>query len=238
MNIDIHAAGTWTKMIRYASPCCASVGATTRPSHSPTIASNAAAAPNQRASRCATGKKDTGEAYLNQLIEVKCMSIQRNTNGGRARYRSADRGSEQGGAEHRPFTARREPGVRRLDRARAEDQDGDIKRQDQQREQRAAGAKSKRQRGAYRAQQRQRRRTQKQPRKQRRRLAAVQSELQRQQRRDQRQGCTTGQPMGQYFTRDQGRERVGGKGDLLQRPVGEIRCKQARQRQQRGQQRG
>src|SRR6266704_152671 len=91
MNIDIHAAGTWIKMIRYASPCCASVGATPRPSHSPTIASNAAAAPNQRASRCATGKKDTGEAYLNQLIEVKCIAIQRNPNGRRAVQASAQR---------------------------------------------------------------------------------------------------------------------------------------------------
>src|SRR6266700_1270136 len=216
MNIDIHAAGTWIKMIRYASPCCASAGATTRPSHSPVTASKAAAAPNHRASHCATGKKDTGEAYLNQLIEVKCMSIQRNTNGRRTRRRSADGGGEQGGAEHRPFTARREPCVRRLDRARAEDQDGDVKRQDQQREQRTAGAQSQRQRGADCSQQRQRWRSQQQARKQRRRLAAVESELQGQQRGDQRQGCTTGQPMGQYFTRDQGRERVGGKGDLLQ----------------------
>src|SRR6266851_328222 len=111
MNIDIHAAGTWIKMIRYASPCCASVGATTRPSHSPTIASGAAATPNQRASRCATGKKDTGEAYLNQLIEVKCISIQRDPNCRRAGDRGAHGGGEQGRAEHRPFTARREPCV-------------------------------------------------------------------------------------------------------------------------------
>ncbi len=27
VNIDIHAAGTWMKMIRYASPCWKSVGA-------------------------------------------------------------------------------------------------------------------------------------------------------------------------------------------------------------------
>jgi hypothetical protein len=31
MNIDIHAAGTWMKMIRYDSPCVASVGATKKP---------------------------------------------------------------------------------------------------------------------------------------------------------------------------------------------------------------
>src|SRR5437762_4914706 len=131
MNIDIHAAGTWIKMIRYASPCCASVGATTRPSHSPTIASNAAAAPNQRASRCATGKKDTGEAYLNQLIEVKCISIQRNPDRCCAGCRSANGGGEQGRTEHRPLTARRKPRVRCLDRARAKNQDGNVKRQDQ-----------------------------------------------------------------------------------------------------------
>src|SRR6266568_3358200 len=180
MNIDIHAAGTWIKIIRYASPCCASAGATTRPSHSPGIASNAAAAPNQRASRCATGKKDTGEAYLNQLIEVKCISIQRNPNGRRAR----DRGRPQ----HRPFTARGKSSVRRSDRARAEDQDGNVKRQDQQRKQRTAGAQSKRQRSAYCAQQRQRRGTQKQSRKQRHCLTAIESELQRQNRRNRRQG--------------------------------------------------
>jgi len=31
MNIDIHEAGTCTKMIRYASPCWKSVGATKKP---------------------------------------------------------------------------------------------------------------------------------------------------------------------------------------------------------------
>src|SRR5437667_2204571 len=230
MNIDIHAAGTWIKMIRYASPCCASVGATTRPSHSPTIASNAAAAPNQRASRCATGKKDTGEAYLNQLIEVKCLSSQRKPNGRRARDRGAHDRGEQGRPQHRPFTARGKSSVRRSDRARAEDQDGNVKRQDQQREQRTAGAQSKRQRSAYCAQQRQRRGTQKQSRKQRHCLTAIESELQRQNRRNRCQGRATGQPVRQYFTREQSGERVGRKRDLLQRPIGEIRGKQPRKR--------
>ena len=31
ITIDIQAAGTWTKMIRYALPCTASTGATKKP---------------------------------------------------------------------------------------------------------------------------------------------------------------------------------------------------------------
>jgi hypothetical protein len=46
MNIDIQEAGTWMKMMRYDSPCWASVGATKKPMYSPTSMRITAAAPN------------------------------------------------------------------------------------------------------------------------------------------------------------------------------------------------
>src|SRR5580704_498464 len=95
MNIDIQAAGTWMKMMRYASPCCASVGATTRPSHSPAAASRAAGTANHRAIRPASGKNDAGDANLNQLIKCELMSIERNANRGRGGERRADDRGEQ-----------------------------------------------------------------------------------------------------------------------------------------------
>ena len=70
MNIDIHAAGTWMKMMRYASPCCASVGATAKPSQSATTAQSAAAMANYGIRRPASGKNDAGDAKRNQLTEA------------------------------------------------------------------------------------------------------------------------------------------------------------------------
>jgi hypothetical protein len=55
MNIDIHAAGTWMKMMRYDSPCWKSVGATKNPMYSPAMASSAAAAMNHGTIFPATG---------------------------------------------------------------------------------------------------------------------------------------------------------------------------------------
>jgi hypothetical protein len=46
-TMDIHAAGTWMKMIRYASPCVASVGATKNPTYSPASASPIVASQSQ-----------------------------------------------------------------------------------------------------------------------------------------------------------------------------------------------
>ena len=45
-SIDIQAAGTWMKMMRYTSPCVASVGATKKPIHSPTAVRPTARAQN------------------------------------------------------------------------------------------------------------------------------------------------------------------------------------------------
>src|SRR5262249_895678 len=56
-NIDIHAAGTWMKMMRYDSPCCASVGATKNPRYRPTAHAAIASAPKTNASFPASGKK-------------------------------------------------------------------------------------------------------------------------------------------------------------------------------------
>src|SRR4051812_28826373 len=69
-NIDIQAAGTWMKMMRYASPCCASVGATKKPRYSPTAQATTASAPKPAASRRASGKKVCGEEYLYQFTAV------------------------------------------------------------------------------------------------------------------------------------------------------------------------
>src|SRR5258706_5305174 len=62
MNIDIQAAGTWMKMIRYDSPCVASVGATKNATYRPASASRPAAIENHGMSFPATGKKACGAA--------------------------------------------------------------------------------------------------------------------------------------------------------------------------------
>src|SRR5450755_1096971 len=93
MNIDIHAAGTWMKMIRYASPCCASVGATMSPIQSPAAVSTAAAAPNHGTRRRASGKNDAGDASLNHAIALMGLielSIQGDPHRGGRRQRRAD----------------------------------------------------------------------------------------------------------------------------------------------------
>src|SRR5271170_7419906 len=128
MNIDIQAAGTWMKMMRYASPCCASVGATNRPSHRPTAASRAAGTANHHAIRPATGKNDAGEANLNQLIKFELMSIECNANSSSGGERRADDRGEQRRAEYRQLRPRAKTGTHGFDRARAEDQDGNVQR--------------------------------------------------------------------------------------------------------------
>ena len=55
MNIDIHADGTWMKMIRYASPCWKSVGAMPNPIHRPAIVQTAASHANHGATLPASG---------------------------------------------------------------------------------------------------------------------------------------------------------------------------------------
>src|SRR5437764_6057621 len=134
-------------MIRYASPCCASAGATKSPSHNPTAASSTEASPNQRASRCASGKNDTGEAYRNQLIEVKFVScssasetagllVQRDAHRrGACEGRAHGRGEERR-TQHGEFACGSEPGMGRTDGTCTEDQDRDVQRQDQERQQR------------------------------------------------------------------------------------------------------
>src|SRR5512140_3801325 len=54
-NIDIQAAGTWMKIIRYDSPCCASVGATKKLMYRPTAHSSTASAANHGCSVPASG---------------------------------------------------------------------------------------------------------------------------------------------------------------------------------------
>ena len=54
-NIDIHAEGTWMKMIRYASPCWKSVGAMPKPIHRPATVHSSAAAANHGAMAPASG---------------------------------------------------------------------------------------------------------------------------------------------------------------------------------------
>src|SRR5580693_1861951 len=146
MNIDIQAAGTWMKMMRYASPCCASVGATTRPSHNPTPASSAAGTENHHAIRTASGKNDACEAKRNQLIKRALISIQSNTNRGGGGERRTSHCREQRGSQHRELPTRTQSGARRFDCTGAEDEDGNVQRQDQERQQRAAAEQSQNER--------------------------------------------------------------------------------------------
>src|SRR5208283_2479771 len=124
MNIDIQAAGTWMKMMRYASPCCASVGAMTRPSHRPATASPAAGTANHHAIRPASGKNDAGDANLNQLIKCELISIERDANRGSGGERRAKDCRKQRRTQHRKLRPGAKTGAHGFDRARAEDQDG------------------------------------------------------------------------------------------------------------------
>src|SRR5213592_5277035 len=58
------------KMIRYASLCWASVGATKNPRYRPRPHAIAARTPNHTASFPARGKKVCGDEYLNQFIAM------------------------------------------------------------------------------------------------------------------------------------------------------------------------
>src|SRR3954471_19006667 len=131
MNIDIHAAGTWMKMMRYTSPCCASVGAATRPTYRPASASSAAAAAHQRAIVPASGKKVCGEANRNQRtveFEFICASFHRDAQCG------GDRPGREGGREHESRAQQQELPVGLQSRAGhlhasgAEDEDRDVER--------------------------------------------------------------------------------------------------------------
>src|SRR6185503_12133402 len=62
MNIDIQAAGTWMKMMRYDSPCVASVGATKNATQRPASASSPARIENHGISFPAIGKNACGAA--------------------------------------------------------------------------------------------------------------------------------------------------------------------------------
>src|SRR5258706_13878558 len=93
MNIDIQAAGTWMKMIRYDSPCVASVGATKNATYRPASASRPAAIENHGISFPASGKKACGAEKRNRSEVIKrVLSIQDDPTG-----RACSPGADQRG---------------------------------------------------------------------------------------------------------------------------------------------
>src|SRR5882672_6091138 len=159
-NIDIHAAGTWMKMMRYDSPCWASLGATKNPMFRPIAQARAASVPKKAASLPARGKKVWGEEYLNQLMLM--WLFDRDTQRRRRRPRRERRGDDQHCPEEQELRVSTQARGRRFRRARADHQHRDVQRQHQQREERTRAPQSQGQRRADRADEAQDRRAQRQ----------------------------------------------------------------------------
>src|SRR5207249_10682615 len=119
------------KMMRYASPCWASVGATKNPRYRPTPHATSASTPKPSASFPARGKKVWGEEYLNQLMLISLFN--RNTQCHRRGPRSERPGEYQQGAEEEKLGVSAHARGRRLGGARPDDQHRDIQGQHQQR---------------------------------------------------------------------------------------------------------
>jgi hypothetical protein len=68
-TIDIQAAGTCTKMIRYESPWVASVGATKKPMYRPASAKPIAASHSQGSRKPLRAKNRDGAAKVNRRME-------------------------------------------------------------------------------------------------------------------------------------------------------------------------